>query len=86
MSEFPRGVKSLRPDAQRTKELYAAFRASFQVVEAKGIIKPLNLRDVYASGLDIPISAPFVEAVPIRDGVLPGEPMTRRNINDQLKR
>ena len=73
-------------DEQRRTDLHAAFAASFKALEDRAIFKPISERDVNASGPDIPIEALFEEAVPIRDGVVAGPPLSRRDISAQLKK
>jgi hypothetical protein len=73
-------------EEQRREYLHAAFAASFKALEDRGIFKPVGSLDVYATGPDVPIEALYEEAVPIRDGILAGKPLTRRDIASHLKR
>jgi hypothetical protein len=87
ISELAEAVKSPGglSQEQREKYLRPAFTASFRALEARGILRPLDPLEVYTTGPDIRIEALFEYAVPVRDGVMAGPPLTRRDI-ERLRR
>ena len=88
ISELVEAVKSPGglSEEQRQKHLRPAFTASFKALEAKGILRPVDPREVNATGPDIRIEVLFEHAVPVRDGVMAGPPLTRRDIERQRRR
>lgn len=86
VSEWDMSSTELSEDEQR-RNLHAAFAASFKALEDRAMFKPIHPEeDVYTTGLDVRIEVLFEDAVPIRDGIMAGPALTRRDITEELKK